>query len=88
MIHRIKEGERMWWGLNIGRGYIGVRLYRRFELWFGKHYGIKWYIDLTRDHRMYRPSDMDTPYVVCRRCGQANNDCNNFCSGTTYWRRP
>ena len=90
MIHRIKEGEEMRWGLNVGEGYICVKFYRRFRFWFGRHYGLGWWLDLTRDHRMYRPNDADSPYLQCRRCGQSTalRDTTNYCAGKTYWRRP
>lgn len=88
MIHRIKEGDRMRWGLNIGSGYVGVWLHRRFYFWLDPtaEHLLSWSVDLRRDHRMYRPADADQPYLFCRRCGLSAMEADSFCSGKRYWR--
>lgn len=89
MIHRIKEGQRMRWGLNVGKGYIGVWLSRRFYFWVDPRTEnkVSGCIDFRQDHRMYRPNDADEPYLFCRRCGLSSFEAKNFCSGKVLWRK-
>ena len=90
MIHRIKEGSCMRWGLNVGRGYIGVKLHRRLIFWVDPRVqnSVSWYVDLTQDHRMYRPNDVDQQaYFYCRRCQKSVYEAPEVCSGKVYYRR-
>jgi len=87
MIHKIEEGAELRWGFNIGKGYVGVRLHRRVMFWLDRRRGLSYFIDLTVDHRMYRPNDADAPYLHCRRCSQSSYEGAAHCSGKTYRRR-
>ncbi len=78
--------------------FIFVKLTRRFIIRCGRH-ELVLFLDLRRDHPMYRPADVDAHYLRCRRCdistyfwvvGPADlidppkKDTSAFCSGKLY----
>jgi hypothetical protein len=91
MFHRIKEGGRMKVGLNLmldGNGSVyglGLRLFDRvFGVvdWAYRRVWIR--LSLERDHKMYRPNDVDGPAMICRRCHKYNHEAPNVCRGKAF----
>lgn len=52
---------------------------------------VRWCLSLNfmRDHKMYRPVDVDNvKYFICRRCGESTYDnCADQCGGWLFQRR-
>jgi len=96
MLHKITEGDRSRTGLNLMADEdgkliaISVYLSRRFHLCLSRDKRFRaFYSDLTLDHKMYRPNDMDNKGgLVCRRCGEHSSEARPNCRGRTFmWIR-
>ena len=92
MIRILPEGECARWGINfhLYKGKLeAITLmlgYRFIVVLGGYHPGI--WLNLTLDHKMYRPNDMDAG-LICRRCGEYSHPSMSdlpraHCQGRTF----
>lgn len=94
LIHKHEEGDLIRNGLSYiasswGLTDLILKLGRRAMFLFSGRDGFGWFIDLRRDHKMYRLNDADKPYLFCRRCGLSAYQAEDFCGGRLYrkWRQ-
>jgi hypothetical protein len=79
MFHIVPGGGRMSAGLNIlttpkGRPYgVSIGTGRSYALFDWEMLRGWIWIDRSHDHSMYRPNDMDSWTLVCRRCSKTVN---------------
>lgn len=89
LFHWCTEGGRVKPGFNISRYKNGkwfafsVGISRRVFALFDWDYLRFWLaLDWSRDHKMYRPNDMDGG-LICRRCEQYFSNATSQCSGSS-----